>query len=42
VVEQLSSVAEVHHKVQFSIGLERVVEFDDERTFDFLENVAFG
>ena len=41
-VEQLSSVAEVHHKVQFRVGLERVVELDDEGTFDFLEDVAFG
>ena len=42
VVEQLSSVQEVHHKIQFCRRLESVMQLDYERTVDFLQYVSLG
>lgn len=39
-IEQFAAVAEVHHEVQLQICLERIVQFDDERVFDFFEDVS--
>lgn len=42
VVKELSTVAEVHDKVEFGVSLECVVEFDDEWAYDLLEDMALG
>ena len=41
-VEQLSTIEEVHHKVQFCWSLECVMQLHYKRTIDFLENVSFS
>lgn len=37
-VEQFAAIEEVHHKVESVRGLERVVQFDDERGVHMLQD----
>ena len=41
-VEQLTSIEEVHHEIQLGRGLECVVKLHDEWTVDFFKNVSLG
>lgn len=40
--EQLTAVKEIHNEVELSIGLEGVVQLNDEGTVDLFQNVTFG
>ena len=42
VIEQLSAIQEVHHKVQLCGSLERIVQFHNEGTVDLLKNVTLS
>ena len=39
--EQLTAVEEIHNEVELSIGLEGVVQLNDEGTVDLFQNVTF-
>ncbi len=41
-IEQLSSIQEVHHKVQFSRSLESVMQLNYKRTVNFLKDVSLS
>lgn len=41
-IEQLSSVEEIHNEVKFGRCLESVTELHDERAIDLLKDVALG
>lgn len=41
-VEQLASIEEIHHKVQFGRRLERIVQFDDERAVDLFKDISLS
>ena len=41
-VEELTTIQEVHDEVELGWRLEGVVELDDERTVNFLQYVSFG
>jgi len=42
VSEKFTSVTKVHYEVQFGVGLEGVVQLNDKRRSDFLEDVTLG
>ena len=42
VSEQLTTVAKVHDEVKFGVSLERVVQLDDERAIDLLQDMALS
>jgi hypothetical protein len=41
-VEQFPPIHEVHDEVEFVIGLESVVEVDDERTLDLFKDISLS
>jgi hypothetical protein len=41
-IEKFTSIEEVHDKVKFGLGLERVVKLDDKWTFNLLKNISLG
>ena len=42
VVKQLASIQEVHDKVEFGRSLESVMQFHNERTVDFLQDISLS
>ena len=41
-IEQLTAIQEVHHEIKFRWCLECIVQLNDERTVDFLQDVSFS